>query len=110
MVNVHTQWTIERTFLSCYNSGGVGVIFIWCLKRVITRYAKASLYQLSFNEKIHGLLIEHFDFYMMSNRKHLIVDLYFCFFNKTDIVSLSIFKPWPNGPTSSRKWTQVELA
>ena len=34
MVNVHTQWTIERAFLSCYNSGGVGVIFIWCLKNI----------------------------------------------------------------------------
>ena len=24
--------------------------------------------------------------------------------------SIDHFKPWPNGPASSRKWTQIELA
>ena len=26
------------------------------------------------------------------------------------ISTRSLIKPWPNGPASSRKWTQVELA
>ena len=28
----------------------------------------------------------------------------------TQTIQVAIVKPWPNGPASSRKWTQVELA
>ena len=31
-------------------------------------------------------------------------------YNGLRIKEISKVKPWPNGPTSSRKWTQVELA
>ena len=30
--------------------------------------------------------------------------------NPAQLAKLLIIKPWPNGPASSRKWTQIELA